>query len=547
MLNKRLTSDKEIEEFHNFSFNYEQTIELSKNLFSQYFNEGLILEGEYQSDIWICFYDVRKTKPIFDFSSLRNQLTFWGQDKNLYINILKSWILTQLYDRSIESLKKYYDYIKDFILLSKCFKDELLEECNQYLKYECDDRKKWNICIPVLNFLDFYDDISSLNNYRQMLFDIKSQINMESVSGSVRTLPIPSDVLNFSLVLEDFIKKTEIGTPNYYKYFPLYIWWELSNIIPMRPSEFCDISRNSLSNENSRFYIELPRKKQRNNRHRIQIVSTISIPESIYKDLVTYKEQTDKFGESDTLMSINPIDIFRENQKNSYGFSYYHLSRLLTKFYSDVMDDKYNMQYQDYLNLGDTRHFAFLNLMRQGYHPIEIARLGGQTSIQAQYHYQQHIDYWVEFETMKLMNNLNINNTNNSGKQLTFIDEEFIFDKVLQSNNNSFHKKVELGYCTDPYMYCKTNDCMECNSWRISPEEFAAKKEIITEKLYMLRNNVTKLTNTLKNLYLIALNKSMKDEEFSEVSIDFNKDLFYTKSELDMALRKLTNFAQKIK
>ena len=32
---------------------------------------------------------------------------------------------------------------------------DLLERTNEHLLYECDDRTRWNLCIPTLNFIDF--------------------------------------------------------------------------------------------------------------------------------------------------------------------------------------------------------------------------------------------------------------------------------------------------------------------------------------------------------------------------------------------------------
>src|SRR5699024_12777022 len=73
----------------------------------------------------------------------------------------------------------------------------------------------------------------------------------------------------------------------------------------------------------------------------------------------------------------------------------------------------------------DTRHFAFLNLMTQGYHPVEIARLGGHNSLNSQYHYHQHVEYWVASEVMELMLNFKLKENINYNTNDLSSDKEF--------------------------------------------------------------------------------------------------------------------------
>ena len=80
----------------------------------------------------------------------------------------------------------------------------MLERTNEHLLYECDDRTRWNLCIPTLNFIDFMKKLM-LNKLIKMLVDIKD-INVQKVGGMVRKLPPSNDVLTFSWVVESFLK-----------------------------------------------------------------------------------------------------------------------------------------------------------------------------------------------------------------------------------------------------------------------------------------------------------------------------------------------------
>ena len=85
----------------------------------------------------------------------------------------------------------------------------------------------------------------------------------------------------------------------------------------MRPAEFCDIDRHALSEENGRFYIRLPRLKQKNH-HKIQIIDKISIPQKLYREIENYITMTNTFGPSITLISDASIKLKRQYDRPEY-------------------------------------------------------------------------------------------------------------------------------------------------------------------------------------------------------------------------------------
>lgn len=288
-----------------------------------------------------------------------------------------------------------------------------------------------------------------------MLVDIKKDINVQKVGGMVRKLPPSNDVLTFSWVVESFFKELPKGNKHFFKYYPIYLWWTLSNLIPMRPAEFCDIDRHALSEENGRFYIRLPRLKQKKNHHKIQIIDKISIPQKLYREIEDYITMTNKFGPSITLISDASIELKRQYDRPEYfkqRFRYNHLQLLLNEFYEEIVENIYEVAYTHRIRPGDTRHFAFLNLMRQGYHPIEIARLGGHTSVQSQYHYQQHMEYWVDVEILQLMQKfkfqqeINKDDSSTSSSHHNYLDDDFVREKVLKSNDTGFEMEKVLPF-----------------------------------------------------------------------------------------------------
>lgn len=542
-------SEYNLDEFNDYSFDFFDTVETAKQIFLEYKEEDLVIEGEYNDLSWKLICKSRYQPVFVNFRDIHEQILFWNLDSNLIISAIKCWFLTQLPFRSIESLNKYLGYLKEFLILSHFFNYDHLENSRLFLQYECDDSKKWNLCVPTLNFLDFFEGVDRSKEYRKMILDIKKNINVENVSGKTRKLPSAKDVLTFSFALEKFIATIPKNTLDYFMYYPIYIWWILSNIIPMRPSEFCAIKRNSISDVNGNCFIILPRIKQKHNAHKIQIIDTILITKNIYQMLNEYVELTKPFGDCITLISPKAYKTKNNSTYREDRFTYPDLPLLISRFYNEIVQIKYQFNFDEKVRPGDTRHFAFLNLMRQGYHPVEIARLGGHTSLQAQYHYQQHMDYWVDVEIVQLMHRFNINheNQNNLFNSFIFLDNEFINEKVLKPESTNFSMDLDIGYCTDPEMYCQTDKCFFCKSWKISYNEFLLKKDFIQKELQSCKTEIQRLTATMKNLFSIAVNEALTQEDVAETSVDFNKDLHYTKSQLDVALHKLATLSSKIR
>ncbi|WP_050180979.1 site-specific integrase [Domibacillus robiginosus] len=548
---KKKSEQEPIEIFNDFQFNVEDISQQANEILAEQREKKLLIKGDLDSDEWRFICDTRYTEVYFNFKDIRKKLTFLKADDELIVLSLKCWIATLLPYRSIESVLKYYKYVELFLSISQIFNEEYLEKTQLYLTHECDDRTRWNLCVPILNFIDFFAEINSGLSYQKMLLDVKESINMEKVSGMVRQLPSPHDVLTFSWVLEDSFKKNNKKNNFYFKYYPIFIWWSLSTLIPMRPSEFCAIKRDTLSEENNRYYIKLPRIKQKNNSHKVQIVDKIAIPQELYAQLQDYILSTDSFGTTETLISYPSI----KSKKATKGkihfenrFRYNNLHFLLEEFYNQVIEKEYEMDYMQRIRLGDTRHFAFLNLMRQGYHPVEIARLGGHTSLQAQYHYQQHTEYWIDVETLQLMHRLNFqkkinkNNDYSTGNHSYHLDDEFIREKVLKSNNEPVKIDVEIGYCTDPNMHCYVSKCYFCDHWRISQEEYLLKRKEIDKELQQSKNEIGQLVKTMSNLYSIILKEAV-EIDFAEWHPQINKDLFISKKQLDEKMHKALNFS----
>src|SRR5699024_6406548 len=76
----------------------------------------------------------------------------------------------------------------------------------------------------------------------------------------------------------------------------------------------------------------------------------------------------------------------------------------LKNFYTKIIEDKYKIFLDDSEKLrpNDTRHLSFISLMMQGYNPSLIQEIGGHETIERQYEYSYHPEFWVDNEIYQL-------------------------------------------------------------------------------------------------------------------------------------------------
>jgi len=242
------------------------------------------------------------------------------------------------------------------------------------------------------------------------------------------------------------------------------------------------------------------------------------------------------------------------------------MSHILDMFYQEIVFKKYG--YKHYgekvhvterpsianvtnvinrkIRLNDTRHFAFLNLITLGYHPAEIARLGGHTSIYSQYHYHQHLEYWVDSEVMELMLSFNYKrNFTEKDYSADFDSRGFKEKFILKPANSETRIPLKIGYCTDPEQLCRVDECFYCDSWRIDFEEYKQKSSEIHSKIMDSEQKVTSLIRNLRNLYYIGISE-YKTLEYSETSTIFNKELTENAKQIRASLYNLASLKERV-
>ncbi|HDR4715851.1 TPA: site-specific integrase [Bacillus cereus] len=504
----------DIDVFSDEGFDLKRSVIEAKEIVQKLVEENRWLRGEFEEDYWevskVLYSD---NSNIYNFNKF-DSAQFNHKLPQEFKTIIKCWIVN-LIDQYKEIAAQCLIHLANGFEVTKGFQTTEIQALVDYIEYgENSHNYRRNIVKSLCNFFD-YADLELAEDYLPVLVDLKNK--MPRQKSNIRELPPSQYVLSFSYYLEkrfDTLMENFIDKENFDKellmVYPLAIWWRLTTIIPMRSSEFALIERDCLTEEEGKYYLQLPRTKQTS--RRIQIMDKVLIDNEMCQLINHYIDLTNQYGKTDTLISYRSI-ISAENssrgyfQKNTNQFKRKNLVSLISRFYKtmeQVYDFKVEPEYQ--LRPNDTRHLAFMSLMMQGYSPVEIARLGGHKTIQTQLHYSNHKEYWVDCEVFKLMKK--VKNTSLSTESVGTIPDEVKLKAY--GDEGTYKQKMKIGFCKDEEQKCESKRCYFCSHWGITLEEYMEKKETIQEEILGMKNNVNEMVAVLQNL-----NKQFLQDELS--------------------------------
>ncbi|MGY4793815.1 site-specific integrase [Lysinibacillus fusiformis] len=495
-----------------------------KDIFLEFSDEGLVTKSLYEQNIW-CLRD--------DFQHENRNINFSISDLVInhnpdVIGYLKAWTIQSLEEGfSVSGIQSKVHNVIKAINLSQYFNPQLYDNfTDTYLNSNDSSTILAERVSDLLLFLDFVE-LEIPDMYFELLIELNSRLKREN---NIRILPNTKDILKFSMCVEDYFSNSkELEYDFYAKYYPIYLWWRITNIIPMRIVEFCNIPHKCIEQKNDMYYLVFKRSKIKGQRQKK--IDKIPIPIGIVELIEDYKatigvkspfEQLIFFRS--TVHQPNSNKIVKKKTLQS-PFNPSDFKRLLLSFYNRIVIDHYGYKIIEGDNdntsiIGnkiinkrvlpnDTRHFAFLNLMLQGYHPSEIARLGGHKSIYSQYSYHNHIEHWVDSDIASLI--LAQNSVYN--KMTSFFTNELVLRKIINlfENSNGVKIKLDIGYCIDPEQNCMVDDHFSCNSWRIDHQEYLQHQDTLEKTLNTNVSVFDTLINKLFDLHKTSLLNNKSD------------------------------------
>lgn len=480
-------------------------------------------EGTFDSKIWITHLSSTDTYRTFNFEKINDMTNLKLINADDY-KILKCFLADRLAE-DISPGTILGSKILDIFTFTQGFKESIISSnqgnlIHTYIDSRPSDEAKVEVITGLKFYLDFAERVGYTTQDLEKLATIVYEYKFANTQSNYRKLPSSDHIFKFNLYLNLFFEESE-DTLLKKIYYPILIWWKVTNVIPMRTSELAtQMMRDCLIDDkkDGRKFLKIKRikLKRTNKLGRIPVLNKIEINEDIYNLIKEYKDLTD-FTESDTLLSFNAMNQFKDEYMdylknrdeddaqlsfnidkqslkfNKLVFGKSSLAYLLETFYDNILAPKYDFicPPEERLNLGDTRHLAFCSLFLQGLSPIQIAMLGGHTTLEMQDSYTNHVQYFIDNEVLDFLSDKSVIGEN----QKTFSTlKDIIFSKPWLNELNidlTDYDKTEdgVGYCLldmnslDELPCNKVHNCIFCEKWWCQPtnDNYIKVKEYIKE------------------------------------------------------------------
>ncbi|PEQ66174.1 site-specific integrase [Bacillus thuringiensis] len=417
-----------------------------ENIFNDLLINGYIIAKSFDDDEWLIPCNIQNTPFKLSFHKLFSY-------KKLCTIIKYYLLLRRASGISPSSIETEFNILRKIILAT-----EGVTSTDQFEKLLSSFSIPWasTLALVLKEFLKF----SQLPGHEKYIEICDS---FPSPKWKNRDLPNFYHVLLFDEIINDF--KYKIVLPRYHKYYPIILWWTITNIIPMRPNEFLRMKYNCLHEKNDgKTWIVIPRSKQKFDSPKQQeyfqhILITDDISKAI-KDfqyvLNTYNIHTDNLFPQEFYGQFFSRGIKRPSNR----ILKHQFQTLLNNFYTEIVEQMYSQHSLDKISPGDTRHFAIINMFLQGFNVLSIARLAGQTTIQHASNYYSHAKLFAQSYVYRLTQTIVEKQAQNKMSGGFLGTKRKIFDnRILYSPKNSDqYQKVDYGYCTDKNF---PNNCVE--------------------------------------------------------------------------------------
>jgi hypothetical protein len=232
----------------------------------------------------------------------------------------------------------------------------------------------------------------------------------ESLDERVRTYRIGSGIrcrrvlaafesyLRFNEVLSEFWQAAADGAKLFY--FPVYFWWNLTAILPLRPTEFLLTPRNCI--DGNILAVRRTKLKGLGGKVNYRIAQDYQlcryeITPALASEIKRYIEMTDDMPETE-LGTLFRLDAHYSRMRMSADersryYTYNHMRTCLSMFLAETAGGDVDI---GSINLGDTRHLAMISLIISGGSPTICKELAGHSDVGVSSHYYSNISTIVE-------------------------------------------------------------------------------------------------------------------------------------------------------
>lgn len=346
--------------------------------FVEYRNRGVIRECGFADDIWNVTDELSRHQIDFGIDREaygKKSLQWIGCTADCYRECMKAYASMLLGELTLAGIQIV---VKDLARMAGNTAEEAARESTGNSIH----RAAFLAMIPLGN--DLRDQvIEEMENRR-------CGNRRDNARDNARTLPEFRYYLRFDRAMKEYWASAEDGKKQIC--FPVFFWWNLTAVLPLRATEFLMTPRECLSEEQGKYMLTIRRtrmKKGRRHSYKIQEDfegHSYCIPQAMYQEIDWYRKATSagKVPEIGTLL-VPDRDV------PSGYFTYCQMQRRLKRFCHEVLGD------EDYpVHMGDTRHLAMVSLILSGGSPVICRELAGHEDIDISSHYYSNMSGVVE-------------------------------------------------------------------------------------------------------------------------------------------------------
>lgn len=393
----------------------QSSIKRAKEIFGTFTDIGVFRNCTFQNDVWRTTDEYSNIGLHFNFNKLTYKRFYEnviGLVFNTFVNYVKVFVVMTLGKNVLKTLQTVVNDLKRIIRTDI---EEIFGTTTEL------SITLPSLCIDFFSILPQGKDYGGLEKLLDSL-EFYVSVNYSRGTNKQRSLAQFDSYFLFNDIMNDYWGSNICDEERLF-YYPLYLWWQITGVIPLRPREFILTERNCLEEKEN--YLKLRRNNLKGCGKTVSYnisddYYTVSykIPYKLVGEIKKYLNFTKDYENTDikTLFVSDPHyrKWGQKKHSNSRYLTYVNMNTIMRYFFHDIIEKKYGLTvvYEretghlaegeiNYLHLGDTRHLALINIMAEGGTPVTAMLLAGHTDVNMSAHYYSNITNLIECRTYR--------------------------------------------------------------------------------------------------------------------------------------------------
>ncbi|MGQ7366417.1 hypothetical protein ACTGXS_02425 [Streptococcus suis] len=394
--------------------------------FKDYYEKDIILTPDFESGKWLLTNEYANVNFLFNVNRFQYERYFEsliGLTYHSFIEYLKSYVVLSMDQHVLTALQTF---LRDVKRLVKSAKQDIVSDMVN-IKLSAP-----NLCFDFFASLPCVED-SQMTQFLEQL-DYVIALQYQSKSKQQRQLAQFQSYFAFNDILTDYWSQPLPEAERLF-YYPIYLWWQITAVVPLRPREFLLTQRDCLSEKNGKYFLTLRRNnlkgREKTISHKISedyYLTTYEIPNNLAQSIQHYLNLTQDL-ESTKLNTLFVTDTHYQRWNRKTGIknrflTYQNINTILKYFFNEIIEEKYGYQVHyidpisrledkeiNFIHIGDTRHIAMINLIAEGASPVTAMLLAGHDNVTTSSHYFSNLSQFIECRSYQVYRKLTSSQT----------------------------------------------------------------------------------------------------------------------------------------